>query len=325
MSQCPSDAYKTFQTLSGPLTDAILKTVAVEQAPFFVSFAPRTVAPKLLKNGIITESFGNSLQINNTRYDIFPSIFLMKPVHTGFLLPSQQAAQIDMVGEILFIAQNPNNVVFISIPIYRTQNTSSYSAYLDQLWDAAAPVANLQTLFLASEGDTKQVCINYVYCEQGLNRNVFVFPRGVQIPATNWAKLMNISETLGDLGGTAGSVLVTSADFRNRFQYYTRAVGLIGRFDSGTCPAYKTSQYKCVPFDRIRNLNGDTVVFQGVGTLQDRLNEQDSAKRSAIQQVSGEKPGMSAGAIAAIVAGTLIGGLALVYVGSKAAQFINDE
>jgi hypothetical protein len=72
-------------------------------------------------------------------------------------------------------------------------------------------------------------------------------------------------------------------------------------------------------------LNGDTVVFQGVGTLQDRLNEQDSAKRSAIQQVSGEKPGMSAGSIAAIVAGTLIGGLALVYVGSKAAQFINDE
>jgi hypothetical protein len=327
MSRCPIDAYKTFQTLSGPLTDIILKTITVNQSPFFASFAPRTVAPKLIKNGIIAESFGNSMQINNIRYDIVPTIFLIKPIHTGFILPGQQSAQTDMVGEVLFTAKNLNNVVFISIPIYRTQNTSTYSAYLDQLWNPSAPVANLQTLFLAAEGDNRQVCLNYVYCENGLNRNVFVFPRGIQMPATNWSRIMNIAEKLGDLSITAGSVLVCSTDFRNRFQYYTRGVGLIGRFDSGSCPAYnyKTKQYKCVPFDRIRNLDGDTVVFKGAKTLQDTLNEQDAAKKKAMRQVEGEQSGMSAGAIAAIVAGTLVGGIALVYIGSKTAQLMNEE
>lgn len=333
MIKCPPDSYKTFQSLSGLLTELILKPVTVNQPPFLVSFAPRMVAPKLQKGGIIGEAFGNSIQINNVRYDIDPIIFLSKPLHKGFTLPSQQSQQLDMVAELLIFARNLENICALSLPIYRTQNTLSYAAYINQLWDVDSPVANLQTLFVANEGDTKQVCLNYTYCQRiggsgstdGQNVNVYVFPRGIEIPSSNWQKIMNICENLTDFGILTGTILSTSIDFKNRFLYYSRGVSLIGRFDAGTCPAYKTKQYKCIPFDKIRNLDGDTVVFRGANTLADRLRDQEKAKKNAKKQVEGEGKNASAGIIAATVAGIFIGGLAVIFVGSKMSEFINGE
>lgn len=325
MTECPIDAYKNFQTLSGPLTELILKPISVNQSPFIGSFSPRVVAPKLQKSGVIEESMGNSIQINNVRYDIYPVVFLSKPIHTGYILPDQQSAQLDMVAELIILTKNNNKSLFLCLPVYRTQNTSSYSVYLEQLWNTNAPVANLQTLFIANDGDNNQVSLNYVYCNEGESVDVFVFPRGISIPSGNWQKIMNIVEKLADLKISTGTVLSSSNDFRTRFQYYRKGVGLVGKFNASTCPAYKTNQYKCVPFDKINNLEGDTVVFKGAGTLQDRLREQDLAKQTAMAKIEGEKPGLSPTAIAAIVAGTLIGSLGIIYIGSKAAQFINQD
>jgi hypothetical protein len=333
--QCPVDAFKSFQTLSGPLTELLLKPIAVNSPPFIASFAPRTVAPKLTEGGKISEPPGNSVDINDIRYEIMDTV-IVQPIHKGFLFPDQQASQWNQVAELVIMLiskgvsagrnKGDQTIAFINIPIFSTTNTSSYSAYLDQLYDPTKPAANLQTIFLNDDGDTKQKSISYVFCSQGSNIQVILFPRGIQLPSYNWQKLMNIIKTLNQINlPAAGLVVPTSQEFKTRFQYFMKPVAITGKFDPGSCPAYKTSQYKCVPFDRIRNLDGDTVIFNGAGTLRDRLQEQDRAKASAIKSVAGQKPGLSPTEIAAIVAGSLIGVVGLVYVGSKAAAFVNQD
>lgn len=327
-TKCSVDAYTSTQTLSGPLSESLLNSIGVNDVPFYTSFAPRTIAPKLEKGGQILEPFGNTIQINNVTFEVL-SVKIMAPIHKGFIVPGQSYP--DHVGEILIIVINHSaeKINSVCIPIYSTQNTSSYSAYLDQLYDPTKPVANLQTIFKNDEKDDAQKCIKYTFCESGKNIEVFVFPLGIQIPSTNWQKLLNIIGQLSPVVPPPGIVSPVSKDFQTRFQYFKHTIGLVGKFDSASCPAYKkkykTSEYKCVPFDRIRNLDGDTVVFNGANTLSDRLRAQDEAKKRAVVSVSGEKPGMDAGTIAAIVCGSLVGGVILVYIGSKTAQALNSE
>jgi len=327
--QCPVDAFKSFQTLSGPLTELLLKPIAVNSPPFLGSFAPRTVAPKLLESGKINEGPGNSIDVNDNRYELW-DVGIIQTIHKGFLFPDQQASQWNQVAELMiaFLTMKKGGpfATIINLPIYATANTSSYSAYLDQLYDPTKPAANLQTLFLKEEGDTAQKSISYIFCLQGSNIQVILFPRGIQIPSYNWQKIMNIIKTLNTPYFPLPELLApTCQEFRTRFQYFTKPISITGKFDTGSCPAYKTNQYKCVPFDRIRNLDGDTVIFKGAGTLKDRLEEQDKKKVSAIKSVSGQKRAMGPTEIAAIVTGCLFGVLGLVYVGSKAAAIINMD
>lgn len=77
-------------------------------------------------------------------------------------------------------------------------------------------------------------------------------------------------------------------DFKHRFEYFTRPPLLPSSSKSGgppgfnteQCPYYKTSQYKCVPFNQLTDLSGDYVI-PGVKTLETIRFEEQKRKREA--------------------------------------------
>lgn len=74
-------------------------------------------------------------------------------------------------------------------------------------------------------------------------------------------------------------------DFKHRFEYFTRPPLLPSSakgsgppgFNTEQCPYYKTSQYKCVPFNQLTDLSGDYVI-PGIKTLETIRYEQKKQK-----------------------------------------------
>jgi hypothetical protein len=76
--------------------------------------------------------------------------------------------------------------------------------------------------------------------------------------------------------------------FKNRFQWFISPPLVQSKsfrsasFNSEKCPYYKTSQYKCVPFDQLHDLSGnnadpqDAYVIPGNVSLQDKLKKPPS-------------------------------------------------
>lgn len=110
-------------------------------------------------------------------------------------------------------------------------------------------------------------------------------------------------------------------EFRHRFEYFTKPprlpANISSSLNSEKCPYYKTTQYKCVPFNQLKDLSGEYVV-PGNKTLDTILFEQQQAK--AIQS-GGDitEQGISTEQIETIiasVAGVLIAGIIVLKVGS---------
>ena len=79
--------------------------------------------------------------------------------------------------------------------------------------------------------------------------------------------------------------------FKNRFQWFVSPPLVQSRsfrssFNSEKCPYYKTSQYKCVPFDQLHDLSGnnadpqDAYVIPGNKSLQEKLKKPPSNSSS---------------------------------------------
>jgi hypothetical protein len=169
----------------------------------------------------------------------------------------------------------------------------------------------------------------------------FYFPKGVSLTGQEYTKLMGNRanqlpafrlppagrETLdtvrefrlvGDGGGAGrepvnspeGILRLTqlstgSEEFGNRFIYYSQPPRLGGKFSDEHCPYYKTSQYKCVPFDRLADLSGDYVIPGGAQVLKSILGKED-----AVQAAAAGKDVTSDIAQAGIIVGGVAGGLA---------------
>lgn len=325
---CPIGSFQGPQQLTGPITQTLLRNIENRDKPFFIDIEPKGIRPTVVKDQYIQESYNNSVEIDSLKYNLFSLIRIYNPVHTGYVVPQQPANQSPIAELILpAISQStPLKIALICFPIFVSNNSSAYSAYLDQLWNSEAQIANLQTLFMTSSNDTTQVSISYTCCKDGKNVNIYVFPIGISMPSANWQRLVNVvgspvnflsaNSTLSllNLSLSQSSLLtVTSDDFTNRFVYYSKPPGLRGKFNGAVCPAYKTSEYKCVPFDRIRDLQGDKVVLDGATTLADRLTSQDVAKDQAINSVGGPSSSTEVGVTVAAIAGASIGALLLIW------------
>jgi len=103
-----------------------------------------------------------------------------------------------------------------------------------------------------------------------------------------------------------------SKDFEERFEYFLKPPRLSQKFDPNSCPYYKTEQYKCVPFDQLKDLSGNYVI-PGNTTLQSILQKQQSNMSSELNE---KKPTLTNKQIEEtieIIAG--IGGAILLLVG----------
>jgi hypothetical protein len=93
---------------------------------------------------------------------------------------------------------------------------------------------------------------------------------------------------------------------------------------SNQCSYYKTTQYKCVPFNQLKDLSGNYVV-PGNKTLDTILYEQQQAQQKEnAGDMTTTKNGLTTEQIEGMVAGIagfLIAGALAVYVGSKISKY----
>lgn len=136
-------------------------------------------------------------------------------------------------------------------------------------------------------------------------------------------KVQKTISTTGELYTTQLSVGTT--DFMNRFEFYP-SPKLASRSSSmfkASCPYYKSTQYKCVPFDRIRNMEGELVIPEGT-MLSKILTKQDNTVSAGSVQTSG---GISIGAIEtgiAVLGGTILAGVLAFTIGHYVVKLSED-
>jgi hypothetical protein len=100
-------------------------------------------------------------------------------------------------------------------------------------------------------------------------------------------------------------------EFIDRFQYFTQPPRLptTTTTSSDKCPTYKTSEYKCVPFNETTDLKDGIYVKPGTNrTLDTVLNEKNAVKK---KQDNPNDPAISIATLEAIIGGT-VGGVVLI-------------
>ena len=107
-------------------------------------------------------------------------------------------------------------------------------------------------------------------------------------------------------------------EFKHRFEFFTLPPRLpnsvSARYNSEQCPYYKTTEYKCMPFNQLKDLSGAYVV-PGNKTLDTILYEQQQAQllenagdmpnvknKLTTEQIESIVAGVAGVAIAAIIA-----------------------
>lgn len=194
---------------------------------------------------------------------------------------------------------------------------------------------------------------------QYVNLLVYYFPKGISITAKEYASILRLaqaaatsgnilpefrlppasrsaSSTIRDYRFTDGIrtpsivsidgliysqslVSTASSDFKNRFIYYKKPPKLIGKFSEDNCPYYKTTQYKCVPFDKIQDLSGDYVI-RGANSLQSLLNTQNNtiSTVTSIPQIPQTNLGL-------IIGGSIAGVVVVIGVLFKILMSLGEE
>jgi hypothetical protein len=111
-------------------------------------------------------------------------------------------------------------------------------------------------------------------------------------------------------------------EFKFRFEYFSLPPRLpssmSAKFNTEKCPYYKTSQYKCVPFNQLRDLSG-AYVIPGNKTLDTILYERQQAQIKAGQADVATSNGLTTEQIEAIVgglAGAAIAAILALKIGS---------
>ena len=110
-----------------------------------------------------------------------------------------------------------------------------------------------------------------------------------------------VPQTVSDTGEiSATQISINEETFKNRFEWFTKPPllsksGSSASFNSDKCPYYKTSDYKCVPFNQLRDLSGnpqdpqDAYVIPGNNTLQNMLNKKQTSTADSIASFEAQK------------------------------------
>jgi hypothetical protein len=111
-------------------------------------------------------------------------------------------------------------------------------------------------------------------------------------------------------------------EFINRFELFTKPPRLpTVKFQTDSCPYYQTSQYKCVPFNQLKDLSGNYVIPGGNTTLQNILDKQNTELNYSKPEISNNE--LATGVayyVAPIIVATIfigIGSLVVKIAGSK--------
>lgn len=120
--------------------------------------------------------------------------------------------------------------------------------------------------------------------------------------------------------------------FKNHFEWFTNPPFVQNKsfkssFNSEKCPYYKTSQYKCVPFDQLHDLSGnnadpqDAYVIPGNTSLQSILDKKQPSNASSNAALEAERK--TTEDIITYSAASVVG-LVGIYLGYRAVIYLSD-
>ncbi len=118
-----------------------------------------------------------------------------------------------------------------------------------------------------------------------------------------------------------------SDEFKNRFEYFINPPRLPTlssvRFNTEQCPYYKTTQYKCVPFNQLKDLSGNYVI-PGNKTLDTILYEQEQNKKSKSNEKNNSSSSLTTEQVEIIIAGS-IGIIITTVIALKIGNWISNR
>ena len=108
-------------------------------------------------------------------------------------------------------------------------------------------------------------------------------------------KIPNVTSNKGEI--SIFQISNCNDQFKNRFEWFTKPPLVSTKttstktFNSEKCPYYKTSQYKCVPFDQLHDLSGnpqDAYVIPGNANLKDILDKKQPSNAASVAALEAE-------------------------------------
>jgi len=195
----------------------------------------------------------------------------------------------------------PNNIYIAIFPTGITMTSSVYQVLLNRI--GSTPLPSYQLPPAIRGGDSTVTSYNY-------NSNG-------RITVINTSVNGNIPTM---------QVSTCTDDFTNNFVYYTQPPRIPSSSSSSSsrtnnqCPYYQTTQYKCVPFNQLKDLSGQYVI-PGVKTLNTILGESQQVQvmqnnGNLVPNANGTLSTADIEGIVAGVAGGIIVLLGAVFIGS---------
>ena len=198
-----------------------------------------------------------------------------------------------------------NCILFDSVPsIKRTTYAKDYKRYpisgtINHVPNNSCDItkvskngaSTLESIFYSHKNDTSQTSFAYKSCftsgDTSKTLYVIVFPNGIHVTSTVFQQLLiqlNGSLTPYNTSGTTNKTISVSSDyFRNRLEYFILPPRSSSRqFNTEQCPYYKTNQYKCMPFNQLKDLSNNYVI-PGSKTLNTILDEQDEVTKDTTE------------------------------------------
>lgn len=254
--------------------------------------------------------------------------------------------------------------ILMCLPIYPTSETirGQYLHQLVSEPANATAVSTIESLFRAGKDGITQTSLAYTTCFETENKTknltshglyVIVFPNGIEIQSSAWEQLASRIGTLKKyqtptaIRGTDPTLLTytmasgkkiknlvspegylyqttietASTQFTNRFEYFKQAPTAKSTLDKKT---YKTTQYKCMPFDQLRNLQSPNDIKNSY-VIPDGMslgNLLETQKKVAEEQKKGDVQTMtlSTGQIETIIGasvGALVVGVLAFYLSNR--------
>lgn len=359
---CSEDAIQGFLRLEGQLTPEKRTSISTRSYPFVLSVSPRSVPPTLSGSRWIEDTTGTTCTHQQLVYS-FIDMHLCHASHPTFTDSSTTASATPLMDLVMTFAPRASNTagysaILVFVPVFHATSAAAvrYSSYLDMVWGTTeshvdpAAIPTIQTIFRGpNESTDPQTSYTYSVCVPGLDAPhrvlCMVFPKGIvsaNLPSGMEARAKGypayqLPASLVNAWGLSSSfsfesrpksIAVTSEEFLQRLEYFTKPPVLPSEVSTGTTP---TVSYKCAPpmnqmKEYLAALDNDafrqnSVILPGSTTLEQILTERKVMRatqtKGDVPRVDGWTTGQIEGILGAAMA-VLVAGVVVLWVGKKA-------
>lgn len=304
-----------FIEITGPLLQTYIDKVSQDRYPVTINIAPRTTVPDIIRNRI-DESTGTTTStcrdLNGNTFTL-NDIQICSVTNKGYSQNKPPVAE--LIATFLANSTNSKTNtmgVLLCVYIYDSGNESN-ADYINQILETpdTSDITTIGSIFNKQSFGYK-TCFETIDDKKNIESKdlyVVVFPDGIHLRSRMYQKLLN---RIGDLvsykvppvirGGDytvrnykfddKGKKIITktsregiiystpisscSDDFKNHFIYFLKPPDIPKASSSGKCTYYDTTQYKCIPFNRLTDLSGNIVIPEGATQLSNMLGAEQS-------------------------------------------------